>query len=219
METIYSKLDKLLPGVKNLLRREFNRLSVMGFDELNVLRTKKLTKEIYDRLLSRNRKVYLEGAAFAYRFARKAAKDKGFQGEERDIDDMWVYDYLQSYNPVTRYIYLQEADRRRMRLNESILTDREFESRADLQRDLRRSAAYWWQQTTQYGIGVCDKAMLDAYKDSGVQKVMWRTMEDGKVCEACDELDGVIFDIQRVPPKQHYGCRCILLPVRRDTAN
>ena len=44
--TIYSRLDKLLPGTKKALRREFNRLSVMGFDELNVLNTKKVTKGI-----------------------------------------------------------------------------------------------------------------------------------------------------------------------------
>lgn len=214
--TIYNRLDKILPETKKALRREFNRLSLMGFDELNVLNTKKVTKELFERLVSRNQKMYLESSVFAYHFAMKTAKENGFRGEERKIDDMWVYDYLQSYNPVTKYIYKQETDRKRMRLNEAILTDREFESREDFQTDLRQSASYWWRQTTQYGIGVCDQAMLDAYRDSGVEKVMWRTMEDGRVCDDCDARDGVIYEIDKVPPKEHYGCRCILLPVGGD---
>ena len=104
-----------------------------------------------------------------------------------------------------------------MRLNEAILTDRAFNSREDFQADLRKAASYWWRQTTQYGTGICDQAMLDAYIDSGVQKVVWRTMEDGRVCDDCDVRDGVVYDVNKVPPKEHYGCRCVLLPVgRRD---
>lgn len=215
--TIYSRLDKLLPGTKKALRREFNRLSVMGFDELNVLNTKKATKELFERLVSRNQKMYLDSGYFAYRFAFERAEEQGFRGEKRKIDNIWVQEYLKSYNPITRYIYDQETDRRRMRLNEAILTDRAFNSREDFQADLRKAASYWWRQTTQYGIGICDQAMLDAYIDSGVQKVVWRTMEDGRVCDDCDVRDGVVYDINKVLPKEHYGCRCVLLPVgRRD---
>lgn len=215
--TIYSRLDKSLPETKKTLRREFNRISVMGFDELNVLHTKKITKELFERLVSRNQKMYLDSGYFAYQFAFERAKEQGFRGEKRKIDSVWVQEYLKSYNHVTRYIYDQETDRRRMRLNEAILTDRAFNSREDFQADLRKAASYWWRQTTQYGIGVCDQAMLDAYIDSGVEKVIWHTMEDGRVCEGCDARDGAIYDINKVPPKEHYGCRCVLLPVgRRD---
>lgn len=215
--TIYSRLDKSLLETKKTLRREFNRISVMGFDELNVLHTKKITKELFERLVSRNQKMYLDSGYFAYQFAFERAEEQGFRGEKRKIDSVWVQEYLKSYNHVTRYIYDQETDRRRMRLNEAILTDRAFNSREDFQADLRKAASYWWRQTTQYGIGVCDQAMLDAYIDSGVEKVIWHTMEDGRVCEGCDARDGAIYDINKVPPKEHYGCRCVLLPVgRRD---
>ena len=215
--TIYSRLDKSLPETKKTLRREFNRISVMGFDELNVLHTKKITKELFERLVTRNQKMYLDSGYFAYQFAFERAEEQGFRGEKRKIDSVWVQEYLKSYNHVTRYIYDQETDRRRMRLNEAILTDRAFNSREDFQADLRKAASYWWRQTTQYGIGVCDQAMLDAYIDSGVEKVIWHTMEDGRVCEGCDARDGAIYDINKVPPKEHYGCRCVLLPVgRRD---
>lgn len=214
MPTIYSKLDKELPAVKNNLRREFNRLSLMGFDELNVLNTRKTTEQMYSRLSRRNEKLYLDSGYFAYLFAFGQASKLGFSGERRKIDAKWVDKYLQEYNPVTRYIYAKEVERRRMRLNECILTDREFDSRENFQSDLRRSAAYWWQQTTQYGIGACDAAMLDAFRDSGVKRVRWVTMGDSRVCHECKKRNGVIYDIANVPAKTHYGCRCILEPVR-----
>lgn len=212
--TIYSKLDKGLPEVKNNLRREFNRLSLMGFDELNVLNTRKTTAQMYKRLSQRNERLYLDGGYFAYLFAFGQASQLGFAGERRKIDAKWVESYLQEYNPVTRYIYEKEVERRRMRLNECILTDREFDSRENFQTDIRRSANYWWTQTLQYGIGACDAAMLDAFRDCGVKRVRWVTMEDNRVCDDCDKRDGVVYDIDKVPPKEHYGCRCILVPVR-----
>lgn len=214
MTTIYNKLDKELPKVKNSLRREFNRLSLMGFDELNVLNTRKTTAQMYKRLSERNKKLYLDSGYFAYLFAFGQATSLGFSGKRRKIDAKWVDAYLQEYNPVTRYIYENEVARRRMRLNERILTDREYDSREDFQYDLKRSAAYWWQQTTQYGIGACDAAMRDAFRDSGVHRVRWVTMGDNRVCKECRKRNGVVYDIDKVPPKAHYGCRCVLEPVR-----
>ena len=179
--TIYSKLDKELLAVKNNLRREFNRLSLMGFDELNVLSTRKTTAQMYKRLSQRNERLYLDGGYFAYLFAFGQASQLGFAGKRRKIDVKWVESYLQEYNPVTRYIYEKEVERRRMRLNECILTDREFDSRENFQTDIRRSANYWWTQTLQYGIGACDAAMLAAFRDCGVKRVRWVTMEDDRV--------------------------------------
>ena len=51
---MYRNLDKLLAGVKEKLRSEFNRLGSMGFDELNVINTRKVTQEMYNRLLAEN---------------------------------------------------------------------------------------------------------------------------------------------------------------------
>ena len=40
---MYRYLDKLLAEAKKKVRTEFNRMSVMGFDELNVINTRKAT--------------------------------------------------------------------------------------------------------------------------------------------------------------------------------
>lgn len=53
---------------------------------------------------------------------------------------------------------------------------------------------------------------------NGITKFVWRSMEDGRVCEKCREMDGKVFTQKEVPKlrkfvKQHKGdcgCRCYL---------
>ena len=59
---MYRLADKLLEQLKKLIRREFNRLGIFGFDELNVARVTKETTELYERLLAENLKRYLQAA-------------------------------------------------------------------------------------------------------------------------------------------------------------
>ena len=43
---MYKHLDTLLAKAKKKLRTEFNRLGLLGFDELNVVNTKNITPKI-----------------------------------------------------------------------------------------------------------------------------------------------------------------------------
>jgi SPP1 gp7 family putative phage head morphogenesis protein len=211
---MYRYLDKLLAGAKKKLRTEFNRLGSMGFDELNVVNTRKVTQEMFDRLLAENEAMYLASAKKAYKDAAKSAKVAGYSGEEEtEIDATWLETFLVGYNLVTGYLYGREADRKRLRLNEQILTAREYDSRQMFIDSLRRTANLWWTQTAQYGISVVDDAALTAYKDNGVEKVQWIAADDEKTCKVCGSRDGKIYDINKVPPKPHYGCRCRLAVV------
>jgi SPP1 gp7 family putative phage head morphogenesis protein len=55
---------------------------------------------------------------------------------------------------------------------------------------------------------------LDAYRSSNIQRVIWFTAEDERVCQYCEELNGVIFDINSATmPPLHPACRCYLFPV------
>ncbi len=209
---MYQNLDKLLKEAKKKLRTEFNRLGSMGFDELNVVNTRKVTQEMYDRLIAENESIYLRAAKNAYSLAKKSAKSAGYAGEEEtEIDGAWLAAFLVGYNSVTGYLYGKEADRKRMRLNEQILTAREFDSRELFNSSLQRSANLWWTQTVQYGISVVDRAALEAFEDLGVKKVKWDAADDEKTCPTCGGRDGKIYDILKVPPKPHYGCRCQLV--------
>ncbi|MBR5874276.1 MAG: hypothetical protein IKY90_06045 [Oscillospiraceae bacterium] len=202
---MYQYLDEQLTKAKKKLRTEFNRLSVTGFDELNVVNTRKITKDMFDRLLSDNEKMYLKVAKKAYSAAG---------GNDNPPNEEWLVGVLAMYNLVTGYLYKSEAERKRLRLNEQILTAREYASRQMYNDSLRKTANLWYTQTMQYGISVVDEATLKAYKDMGIKEVEWVSMVDGKECKDCASRNGKIYKITEVPEKSHYGCRCYLRPVK-----
>lgn len=211
---MYEYLDSLLAKAKKKLRIEFNRLGLMAFDELNVANTKKTTKAMFDRLLSDNEKMYRKVANDAYSKAKKSAKSAGHAKEEEpELSGDWLFTILLAYNLVTGYLYNREAERKRLRLNEQILTAREYDNRQMFNDSLRKTANLWWTQTSQYGIAVVDGATLQAYEDMGVEKVRWKSKIDGRECKVCRERHNKIYKISEVPEKTHYGCRCYLEPV------
>lgn len=213
---MYRHLDKLLALAKKKLRSEFNRFVSFGFDELNVINTKKVTQELFDRLMRDNEEMYLLVAKNAYSKAVKSAKAEGFSGEEDVITGALVTAVLTGYNAVTSYLYDKEAERKRLRLNEQILTAREYNDRPLYNTSLRRTANLWWTQTSQYGISMVDAATLKGYKDMGVKYVRWNAADDDKTCAICNERDGQIYKLSAVPSKPHYGCRCFVTPVRNE---
>lgn len=212
---MYEYLDSLLVDLKKKIRTEINRLGAMGFDELNVVATKRITKEMFDRLLTANEKAYLKVADEAYRRAVKTAKAEGFSSDEEERPDLdWLLAVLLGYNLVTGYIYDRESERKRLRLNEQILTAREYGSRNMYNDSLRKTANLWYTQTAQYGVSVVDEATLKGFKDMGVKYVRWIAVEDDKTCSDCDEKHNKIYKLSEVPDKTHYQCRCYLEPVK-----
>ena len=216
---MYRHLDSLLAKAKKKLRTEFNRLGLLGFDELNVTNTKNVTKAMFDRLLSENEKMYQATANKAYSKAKTTAKEAGYREEEEKtagVGGEWLLGILLGYNFVTGYVYNREAERKRLRLNEQILTAREYDDRQLYNNSLQRAANLWWTQTSQYGISVVDKATLKGYEDMGVKKVRWKSVIDGRECKVCRERHDKIYKISEVPEKAHYNCRCYLEPVKTE---
>jgi hypothetical protein len=186
----------------------------MGFDELNVTGTKKVTQATFERLLDYNETMYRKAANDAYKKAKEKAVAVGYTEEEKSsLAADWLFTILFAYNLVTGYLYDKEAERKRLRLNEQILTAREFNDRQMFDKSLKRTANLWWTQTQQYGVDVVDAATVQAYEDLGVERVRWITNIDGRECKVCRERNRVIYDIKKVPAKPHYNCRCMLEPV------
>ena len=211
---MYEYLDSLLAKLKRKMRTEFNRLGVMGFDSLNVVNTKKVTQEMFDRLLDNNEKAYQKAAEDAYAKAKKKAEEVGYAADEDvSLAKGWVLATLLAYNLVTGYVYDREADRKRLRLNEQILTAREYDSREMYNESLRKAANLWWTQTMQYGVTIVDEATLKAYEDMGVDKVRWIAELDRKTCKVCRARNDKVYELSQVPKKTHYNCRCYLEPV------
>lgn len=203
---MYRYLDSVLADVKKKIRREFNYIGSMGFDELNVVNTRKVTQEMFDRLLATNSDAYLKVAKKAYRAA---------EGTE-SVDANFVGGVLLAYNLVTGYLYGKEAERKRLRLNEQILTAREYDDRLMFNVSLQKTANLWYTQTTQYGVDIVDAATLKAYKYRGIEYVKWISKDDGRECDDCGDRNGKIFKITDVPAKTHYGCRCYLIPTEKE---
>ena len=206
---MYKLLDKLLAVEMKRIRASFNHLGSMGFDELNVVNTRKATQKMYDGFLKDNEAIYLKVAKDAYKRATTGKK-------KTEIDREWLLGVLAGYNLVTGYLYNTEAERKRLRLNEQILTAREFGNRQMFQGSLRRSANLWWTQTSQYGISVVDEATIKGFKDMGVKRVRWVAADDEKTCEICGGRDNKIYKINKIPPKPHYGCRCYVVPIEEE---
>ena len=206
---MYKLLDKLLAKEMKRIRASFNHLGSMGFDELNVVNTRKATQKMYDGFLKDNEGIYLKVARDAYKKATDGKK-------KVEIDREWLVGVLAGYNLVTGYLYNSEADRKRLRLNEQILTAREYGNRQMFQQSLRRSANLWWTQTSQYGISIVDEATIKGFKDMGVKRVMWIAADDEKTCSTCGARDNKVYNINKIPPKPHYGCRCYVVPVKEE---
>jgi SPP1 gp7 family putative phage head morphogenesis protein len=211
---MYRQADKLLEQLKKLIRREFNRLGILGFDELNAARVTRETIDLYDRMKTENKKRYLEVAKKAYAKAVALAIAAGYEEPGGNkIDEAWIIALLGAYNFVSGYLYESEADRKRLRLAEQMMTAREYLNRTLYNDSVRRSANLWWTQTSHYMLESVDNATVEGYKDSGVEKVEWHTNIDGRECKTCRERNGKIFAIDKIPPKPHRNCRCYCVPV------
>jgi SPP1 gp7 family putative phage head morphogenesis protein len=214
---MYRLADKLLEQLKKLIRREFNRLGIFGFDELNAPRVTTETISLFERLMRENERLYLQVAKRAYGDAIAATIAAGYKdpGENR-INASWVGNLLGAYNFVSGYLYESEAERKRLRLAEQMMTAKEYLNRTLYNDSVRRSANLWWMQAAHYMLESVDKATLDAFKDSGVENVKWNTKIDGRECKVCRERNGRVYPIDNVPPKAHRGCRCYLTPVPKN---
>ena len=214
---MYRLADKLLEQLKKLIRREFNRLGVFGFDELNAPRVTTETTELFDRLMRENKKQYLKAAQKAYADAIALAVAAGYtKSSTNKINEAWVVGLLVAYNFVSGYLYESEAERKRLRLAEQMLTAREYLNRTLYNDSIRRSANLWWTQTAHYMLDAVDQATIDGYRDSGVEKVKWNTNIDGRECKTCRERNGKVYAIDKIPPKAHRNCRCYLTPVPKS---
>lgn len=136
------------------------------------------------------------------------AIDMGFEGDVRNLDEMWIEEFFEEYNPVTKYRFSNELTRKEQRLFESLVANI-----GDKDRSYKTAENLLNRQIKQYAIELADSVAMQVFKDVGVKKVKWNAEKDHKTCSVCMELDGQIFDIKDAPDKQHYHCRCFYTPV------
>lgn len=189
---MYDYTDKIISYLNQLFIAKFSKLKTLfSFDELNVIQT---TKALYAELNTIVReKLFLLATTVYEQYA---------DGDNSSITEDWLNDILSDYDSITKYVYEHEVERKCARLAESLVAS--STKNAEIDRALR----YWSSMVTQYAIEVTDKAVLQAYKDNGVQKVKWVSLNDKRRCKVCERRHGKVYDINKIPPKPHIGCRC-----------
>lgn len=200
---MYNHTDKILRWLNKQFIRLFRKINLVNIDELNVVNQ---VVSVYKKADKLARKAYLDAAMFAYMFA---AKEADYNAKKPPIDDDWVEDMLFESDPVTLYKYMPEWERKKQRFIEALAATKKPRQEAN------KALKYIVLQTKHYADKATAQAVLQAYKDAGVKRVIWQTERDNKVCPECAPLNGKVFDIDKVPPlPRHWNCRCVVKPVK-----
>lgn len=204
---VYQSCDRAIKAMDRENVEAFGRLKMAKWDELHIIRT---VVAVYTQSAKRARKRYFGVAWDAYLIGLMLCEidaAKAQQMARKDITLTWVDDILERVDPVTQFRFDKETDRKAYRLAETL------EVTTERQKAVGKALRDWSRQLGQYAINFTDYAMIKAFEDAGIKQVMWVTQRDERVCGECDDLDGQIFDVDKVPPKPHWGCRCELMPV------
>lgn len=204
----FSVADRAMRYMNRRNLREFGKLKQLRFDNLNVLGAVNST---YDESVSVAIRRYKEIAILAFieamailGYDRKKAKEDA----EDSITEDWILDMLEEYDPVTLYQFFPEAERKKQRLVEALIAAHNKGQEID------KALRLWTLQLAHYADQSVVNGTIDGYKSAGVEKVKWIAVDDEKTCPECRKLDGKVFDIDKVPDRPHYRCRCVLEPVK-----
>ncbi len=202
-------MDAAAEKITSKVRTEFRHNRLALFDEMNLVQTKKHIHKLYKNILKIVKKEFTDLLNPIYEEIYDEALALGFDGDLRDLDEAWIEEFFDEYNPVTKYVFNNEMDRKESRLFESLVA-----SSKERRQSYKTAENLLVRQLNQYAIDLEDAIAMTVYKDLGVKFVKWNAENDSKTCGVCSELDNQVFSLEEAPPKQHYHCRCYLTPVR-----
>lgn len=126
---------------------------------------------------------------------------------KKEAEDI-VEEMLVAYDSVTLYVFNHEVERKKARLFEAIMSGQ------NKNKQIQKNFRLWVLQSSQFCDNITDNIIIKAYKDIGIKKVRWITENDERVCTVCNKRNGKIYNIDNVPKKTHYNCRCYLQAVK-----
>ena len=194
----YEETDKIINYLKAKALRRFRKAKsdLLFFDELETL---KYARDMYREMTDEVAKAYLVLARKVYKMFYPDSKG--------NIGMKWVKERLSDYDPITMYVFLYESERKAARFGEAVIAS------GDLSRQVNIEMRYWVEMVSQFADEITDYSAIKAYRDMGIKKVRWVTEKDDRVCHQCQDRHGEIYDIDNIPPKPHWRCRCWLEPV------
>lgn len=189
----YEYTDKVIAYIDKQLIERYSRLkSLVSFDELNVLQEVNALYQEIDTLI---RKIFLK-------LADKVYSDNIRAKDHQSLDEQWVDALLSAYDPVSKYVFTHEEDRKCARLIEAVIASSTKAQEIDA---ALRSMSFMCRI---YAVRVTDEAVLQAFKDDEEDLVRWIAEKDEKTCTVCHKRDGKIYEIDLLPAKPHPNCRC-----------
>jgi SPP1 gp7 family putative phage head morphogenesis protein len=192
MKNPYSKTDKTISYLNKQYAKLFRQLT--SFDELNVI---DVSREIYREVL---RDVKQESARLV-KAVYKSYRENGETISSKDANAL-VLALMLAYNPVTKYVFKNELDRKRARFAEGVISSDTPREEVELAKRLLMG------MSKQFEDDVTFETVIRAYKDDGVEKVRWITEADDRRCSECKSRHGKVYSIDDIPPKPHRYCRC-----------
>ena len=197
MTTPYSKTDKTIAYLNKQYAKLFRRVS--SFDELNVI---DVSHEIYDEALH----VTESESARLVKSVYDKYSDTGVMSPEDAYS--FVLALMLAYNPVTKYVYKNELDRKRARFAEGVISSDAPREEVELAKRLLVAL------NKQFLDDATFDAVVEAYRDDDVKEVRWVTAVDDRRCKECKSRHGKIYPIDDIPPKPHIHCRCYVEKVK-----
>ena len=203
----YEPLDTALHAINRYNLNAFGRLRLAPTDELHIIRE---VRTVYTGSITQVRKRLrkaCEDEFWMYLLLCGWDEDKALRVASGEIPLSWIDERIEEIDPTVRYRFADESERKQLRLMESLTIP------AGRDAEIDRALRSWTRQIGWFGIYAMDAAAMQAMKKADVQRVMWNAEQDGRQCDECDDRNGKVFDIDKVPPKPHNGCRCWLTPV------
>ena len=135
-DDIFKIRDKIVKAYLKMILRRFKRLNqgfITGFDEINILSAVNTT---YEDVIN-----------MSVDALKKIAKQTYFWVCDDDFEaDLWLSGFLQLYDPVTHYKWYDEADRKRSRAYEAIMSCR---TSAERKKQIEVALKAWAKQFEQ----------------------------------------------------------------------
>ena len=181
-DDIFKIRDKIVKAYLKMILRRFKRLNqgfITGFDEINILSAVNTT---YEDVITMSVDALKKIAKQTYRWVC----DDDFEA------DLWLSGFLQLYDPVTHYKWYDEADRKRSRAYEAIMSCR---TAAERKKQIEVALRAWAKQFEQTADDVVVAVVKKAYEDNGIKYVKWVTKKDKRVCPDCHKRNGKIYPI------------------------
>lgn len=199
----YAYVDDELEYLNREIVKRFGVLkSLLTLDEINILGE---IGKVYRELAVLIRKSLLAIARFYYTELWESEREY-----TRWLDEQWIEDILTGYDPVSKYVFANEEDRKRARLVEAVMASSTPGAEAD---SAAKSLALMYRI---YTVRVADEAAVQSLKDQGVTYVQWIAEIDNRTCQVCFDRDKRIYQLSKLPDKPHINCRCTLRSVTEN---